>query len=226
MEKKTYISIASVIISILLLIYAFDMCYTLDYVYDFTGKSMGEKGDLWFRNDIVFLLQKKDKIHDIIWMTSLYIHIIGSLSAILIGPFQFIPYFREKFKKLHRVLGKIYIGGILFLGFPSGLYMAFYANGGIIASIAFTLLSFIWLGTTYLAYKKIKNWEIEAHQNWMIRSYAITFAAVMLRIWIPVFTFYWGINFQTTLVTTAWLSWIPNLIVAEIIIFIRKKIAK
>ena len=109
MQKKTYISIASIIISILLLIYAIDMCYTLDYFYDFTGKGLGEKGNLWFRKDIAFLLQKKEKIHDIIWMTALYIHIIGSLSAILIGPFQFISYFREKFKKIHRFLGKIYI---------------------------------------------------------------------------------------------------------------------
>jgi uncharacterized membrane protein len=225
MEKKTYISIASVIISILLLIYAIDMCYTLDYFYDFTGKSLGEKGNLWFRNDIQFLLAKKNKIHDTIWMSSLYLHIIGSLAAILIGPFQFISYFRAKFKKLHQFLGKIYIGSILFLGFPTGLYMAVYANGGIWASLGFTLLSFLWLGTTYFAYKKIKKWEIEAHQNWMIRSYAITFAAVMLRIWTPLLSWDLGVNHNLTIALTAWLSWIPNLLVAELLIFMRKKYA-
>jgi hypothetical protein len=48
----------------------------------------------------------------------------------------------------------------------------------------------------------------------MIRSYALTFAAVMLRIYLPLSQVY-GIPFEPAYQTIAWLCWVPNLIVAE-----------
>lgn len=194
--------------------------YFFDYFQYFENKDISFS-ELWMRRDIDFWMRKKDKIDDEIWAASLYLHVIGSLSAILIGPFQLLPAFRNRFLKTHRLLGKIYISAILFLGFPTGMYMAFYANGGFWASIGFGILSLLWLFSTYLAYSHIKKQNIPAHKNWMIRSYAITFAAVTLRLWTGILPHDFGLDLHTTIVAAAWLSWIPNLIVAEIIIYLQ-----
>jgi hypothetical protein len=48
----------------------------------------------------------------------------------------------------------------------------------------------------------------------MIRSYALTLAAVTLRLWLPLSQVA-GIDFMTAYVAIAWLCWVPNLLVAE-----------
>lgn len=207
------------------------MIYSAEYFFDFfhyfdsayLAKKQLNFADMFFRKNIDFWLVKKDKVQDPIWSINLYLHVIGSLTAIMTGPVQFLPAFRNRFLTVHRTLGKAYIGSILFLGVPTGAYMALYANGGLWASIGFGILSILWLLTTYLAYKHIKNRQIQAHRNAMIRSYAITFAAVMLRVWTDVLPRDFGVDYQTTIVLCAWLSWIPNIILAEIIIFFHNK---
>ncbi len=62
------------------------------------------------------------------WYSMLYIHIATSIIALVIGPLTLSTKLREKNIKLHRILGRIYIIGII-LGGVSGLYLAFYAMG-------------------------------------------------------------------------------------------------
>jgi hypothetical protein len=57
----------------------------------------------------------------------------------------------------------------------------------------------------------------------MIRSYALTFAAVTLRIWLPFLIGILGLTFIEAYKIVAWLSWIPNILVAELIISRIKK---
>jgi hypothetical protein len=52
----------------------------------------------------------------------------------------------------------------------------------------------------------------------MIRSYALCFAAVTLRIWLPLFQFALGLEFIFAYRIIAWLCWVPNLVVAELIV--------
>ncbi len=211
---------------IILLLGAALMLYSLEYYFDFfhySDKEWMQKkgftfGDMFFRKDIDFWLAKKDKVHDPLWSSALYIHVVGSLLPILIGPFQFFYAFRKKFMNLHRSLGKIYVFTILFMGVPTGYYMAIFANGGIFAVLAFLILSTLWLTTTYLAYTKIRQRKIKAHEDWMKRSYAITFAAVTLRLWTDILPNDFGVAHNETLVLAAWLAWIPNLIIAETLI--------
>lgn len=224
----------SFLIWLFLLVGVFYMLYTFEYFFDFfhyfDAEYMAKKGytfaDMFMRRDIDFWNAKKDKVNDYVWVTALYLHVIGCFFAITIGPFQFIKAFRDKYLKLHRNLGKIYLGSIFFLGVPTGGYMAIFANGGLWAQIGFTILTFLWLGSTYLAYKYVREMDIEAHQRWMIRSYAITFAAATLRFWTMLLSAYPEIFINLGVLdvrdaitaSCAWLAWIPNIIVAEIII--------
>lgn len=147
-------------------------------------------------------------------LTFVIVHVVGSMLAILIGPFQFLPGFRKgRWLKFHRWLGRTYLLGILFGGL-SGLYMAQLAYGGIISRLGFGTLACLWLYTGYRAYRHIRNKDIEQHRQWMIRSYALTFAGVMLRIWVPLFLAA-GVDFTAAYVIIAWFCWVPNLLVAE-----------
>ena len=48
-------------------------------------------------------------------------------------------------------------------------------------------------------------------------SFALTFAAVMLRIYIPV-ALVTGIGFEAAYPAIAWLCWVPNLLVAQLLV--------
>ncbi|MGI8600011.1 MAG: DUF2306 domain-containing protein [Chitinophagaceae bacterium] len=118
---------------------------------------------------------------------------------------------------LHRTLGKIYLISVLISGI-TGFYIALYATGGIIASFGFIGMSLVWLLTSTQAYRKIINLNINSHRKWMIRSYAITFSAVSLRLWLPALQFGIGLDFMTSYKIVAWISWVLNLFIAEWII--------
>jgi len=150
-------------------------------------------------------------------MTMLITHIIASMLAILIGPFQYLPGLRKgRWLNVHRWLGRTYMLSILFGGL-SGLYMAQFAYGGIITELGFASLAVLWLYTGYRAYRHIRNKDLDAHRQWMIRNYALTFAGVMLRVWAPL-SVGMGADFTTAYIIIGWACWVPNLFVAEWII--------
>ena len=158
------------------------------------------------------------------WYSMLLTHITTSIVALVIGPFTLSTKFRERNINRHRIAGRIYMVGIL-LGGISGLYLSFYATGGLVAKLGFGLLSVFWLTSAYQALHRVKNKKMKEHRNWMIRNYALTFAAVTLRIWLPLFIVLFGIeHFELSYAIIAWLAWVPNLIVAEL--FIRKRLNK
>lgn len=49
-------------------------------------------------------------------------HGLAAGCALLLGPFQFSECLRRRFTRLHRVMGRFYVGGVL-LGAPMGLYI-------------------------------------------------------------------------------------------------------
>ena len=49
----------------------------------------------------------------------------------------------------------------------------------------------------------------------MLRSYALTFAALTLRMWLPVLIAGLGMSFESAYQIVSWLAWVPNLVVME-----------
>ena len=99
----------------------------------------------------------------------------------------------------------------------AGLYIAFYATGGIFARLGFGCLAIVWLYSTSMAYKTIKKGDIQKHEAYMIYSYAACFAAVTLRIWLPMLTAFFG-DFIPAYRIVAWLCWVPNIIFAYFLV--------
>lgn len=161
---------------------------------------------------------KGDLIYNLYWKAAFYVHITGGGIALIIGWIQFSGKVRRNRITLHRRVGITYLIAILFGGL-AGFYLAFFANGGAMNNLGFALLAIAWLGSTFIAYKKIRQRQFEAHKNWMIRSYAITFAAVMLRLWMPVLIAGVGLPEAEAYAAVAWLCWVPNIFAAELIIY-------
>jgi uncharacterized membrane protein len=143
----------------------------------------------------------------------LYTHIAGAIVALALGPLQFSARLRARRTALHRWIGRTYLMGVAFGGL-AGLYMAFFAYGGSIARMGFAALALGWLYTGVQGYGAIRRRAIDEHRAWMIRNFALTFAAVTLRMYLPLSAVV-GIDFDVAYPAIAWLCWVPNLIVAE-----------
>jgi Predicted membrane protein (DUF2306) len=144
------------------------------------------------------------------------LHLAGAAIALAVGPFQLNTGLRTRFIKVHRWMGRSYVAGVL-LGGLAALALATIAQTGLPARVGFGLLAVLWLTSTGMAYRHIRARHQASHRRWMIRSYALTFAAVTLRIYLPLSQAY-GIPFDPAYQTIAWMCWVPNLVVAEWII--------
>lgn len=171
-----------------------------------------------FEYDIGFLLTKQAILHNTLWRWSFYIHISTSILVLLAGLLQFIKPLLYHYPGVHRMFGNIYIVLVIFLAAPSGLVMAFYANGGFWAKTSFVLISAGWWMFTFIAYRKIRQKNISGHINFMIRSYALTLSAISLRTYVVLLPGIIPLHGKEMYVLVAWLSWVPNLIIAELLI--------
>ncbi|MGW9687174.1 DUF2306 domain-containing protein [Flagellimonas sp. 2504JD1-5] len=153
------------------------------------------------------------------WNIAFYGHISFGGLALLTGWSQFSKKIRAKNLGLHRNLGKIYVIAALISGICS-IYIGFFATGGIVSAAGFISLGIIWLYTTLKAYGAIRSKDLQLHQGMMIYSYAACFAAVTLRIWLPLLTMAFG-EFLIAYKIVAWLCWMPNMVFAYF--WVRKK---
>ena len=150
-------------------------------------------------------------------MALITVHVVGGGIALLIAPFQFMIYRRNR--TLHRYLGRVYFL-VIMLASIGGYYMAWHAFGGLISMLGLGILSTLWWSFTLLAVMHARNGNIQAHRVWMIRSFALTYAAVTLRLMNPVL----GTIFDdvTQFRIVYWLSWSCNLALAQYWIYWRE----
>jgi len=151
----------------------------------------------------------------LIWNSAFYTHITTGGLALLLGWIQFSQKIRTSSSAIHRNLGKLYLL-LALCSSVSGAYLAVYAEGGAIAEIGFLCLAISWFVSTLMGYISILKGRISKHQQFMVYSYAACFAAVTLRLWLPLLIILYG-DFLKAYVIVAWLCWLPNLFVAYLL---------
>jgi uncharacterized membrane protein len=149
----------------------------------------------------------------------LYVHVAGACGALLVMPFQLLPWIRRRLPAAHRILGRIYVVGCL-SGGAGGLVLAFGSTSGPVATAGFGPLAVIWIFTTIQGWRFAVQRRLDQHRAWMIRSFSLTFGAVTLRLYLPLLMMA-GLSPLTAYLTTAYMSWIPNLLIAEVILLRR-----
>ena len=172
-----------------------------------------------FEKGIHFLTTKSDQTNDNpVFRVGFYVHITTSLLVLVAGLLQFLPVLARRGPGVHRQLGKFYIIGILALAAPSGLILARFANGGLAAQVGFTLQCFVWWLCTWRAYRAARQRQWSLHVDWMLRSFAVTLAALALRGESYVMYYVFETKPIETYLTVTWLSWVGNLIMVEILL--------
>jgi uncharacterized membrane protein len=152
----------------------------------------------------------------------IYTHALFGSTALVTGTLQFHRGLLRRRRALHRTIGKVYVVSSLLVG-AAGLYMSRYAAEGPGTHWGFGLLGVLLIGTTAAAYVSIRRGRIALHREWMIRSFALIFAAVTLRIELPLLIGYFQGDFAPAYRIIAWLSWVPNLLWAEACIHLTRR---
>ncbi len=111
-------------------------------------------------------------------------HGIAGACALLLGPMQFSDRLRRRFAKLHRVVGRVYIGGVFVAG-PLGFYIQYFAErmGATRSfSIAAAVDASLWMITTGIALAFILRGNVHLHRQWMTRSFAVAIVFLEVRV--------------------------------------------
>ena len=108
-------------------------------------------------------------------------HAVPAGVALLVGPFQFVRPLRRRYLNVHRWLGRVYLLSVA-LGSVTGLVAGLIAVTGFMAQAGFLLLVALWSYSGWMAYASIRKGQVQMHRVWMIRNFALTTAAIWLRL--------------------------------------------
>jgi uncharacterized membrane protein len=143
----------------------------------------------------------------------LIIHVIAAVTALVVAPVQFVALVRRRWPAFHRFAGRLYLLPCA-VGAPAGFVLALGTTLGPVAGSGFAVLALLSAGFTWLGWRSAVERRFEAHREWMLRSYAMTAAAITLRLMIPA-SAWAGLDFVASYQVIAWLSWTTNLALAE-----------
>lgn len=156
-----------------------------------------------------------------------YCHITFAALALGIGPLQFVTALRRNHPRVHRWIGRVFLGSVA-VGSVAAFVMSFFNSAAIDGFFGFGSLAVLWGWTAWRGYRAARTHDYPSHQAWLIRCFALTYAGVTLRVWLGILI---GVQLPFTarpvdvnhVMDTAYavlpfLSWLPNLVVAELLL--------
>ena len=111
-------------------------------------------------------------------------HGLAGACALLLGPMQFSDRMRQRYLRLHRVVGWVYVSGALVLA-PLGAYIQYFEER-MGESRSFTMAAVsdaaLLMLTTAVALWFILRRKVPQHRQWMTRSYAVALVFLEVRL--------------------------------------------
>jgi uncharacterized membrane protein len=143
----------------------------------------------------------------------LLVHGLAGFAALLIGPLQFSERLRRTHAKLHRVLGRVYIGAIC-VAAPMAIYIGNWEPSALSNREDWAQAGG-WMLCAVLAFIFAMKRNIPRHRQWVARSYGFTLVFVMARA-----PHLWGWHWKTEedFVTYRWFLVWAALIVPDLIL--------
>ncbi len=173
-------------------------------------------GVIW--TDERFLVDPKDEewAHIAPFQWLLLVHGLAGFAALLIGPFQFSERLRRRHTKLHRIMGRVYIGSIC-VAAPMAIYIGNNWDDTPGSAIEGWAQAGGWMLCAVLAVIFAVKRNIPRHRQWVARSYGFTFVFIMARAphivgwhWKPeadFVTYRWFLVFAALIVPDLILQW-------------------
>lgn len=149
------------------------------------------------------------------------LHIVCGMTMLLLGPLQLCRPFRNRFPKVHRLLGKVYLT-MAFLGAIPSVLISLRAHGGVPVAIAGVAKTFMHVVTAIFAIVRIKQGRVTEHREWMLRNYAIVFDIVLFRVWTMLVARF-RLKPETVYQGFTWVSFLSVMIPTESYIHLSKK---
>jgi uncharacterized membrane protein len=149
-------------------------------------------------------------------------HFIGAGCTLILGPLQFWPWFRNRFRKWHRLAGKIFIGGSILAAITVFYLLSNYTLPGSIPSLG--MLAVIWLFVTIAAYWFATKKNFKLHKQFMIRSYVCALAFLFIRLlpdineWTGIFNFIEEGPTRMRSTVFEWICWVYPLVITEFLL--------
>lgn len=164
-------------------------------------------------------ISRKDQVitENNLWISMIRIHILLAIISLITGPLGVIKAIRDKSRNFHRWNGKLYVLSII-LNFIPGVYVSFFATGGLPSIIGFLILNTLWLITTILGFWNIKRQNVMLHSQWITRSFFLSFANITIYIIVAISHNLMSISYENSYSIAVWLSWTLNLLVSEFMI--------
>lgn len=111
-----------------------------------------------------------------------YVHIFSGPCSLVCGLVLVSDRFRMRFTGWHRRLGRIQVANVLLLVTPSGLWMAFYAEAGVVAGVSLGMLALATGLCVAIGWRSAVRRQFDQHRRWMLRCYVLLCSAVVLRL--------------------------------------------
>jgi uncharacterized membrane protein len=158
----------------------------------------------------------------VVIQAAFYAHAVAGGMALITSPLQFWRGLRDRRPTLHRWIGRVALAAIG-IAAVAGLVIAPFSQAGFVGFFGFGSLAVLWLVSGWKAYAAIRRRDVASHRAWMMRNFALTYAAVTLRIWLGLLitvqalggAFEYDAAFANAYAAVPFLAWLPNLIVAE-----------
>jgi hypothetical protein len=112
-------------------------------------------------------------------------HLLPGLVALLAGPLQFSSRFRKRYPDVHRKIGRTYVGCVL-VSAPFALLIPFVGPKDPFFTIGVICHASVWFTATLMAFLTARSRLMVDHKRWMMKSYALTFSFVLIRVLGPV----------------------------------------
>lgn len=150
---------------------------------------------------------------------TLVIHSYAAALCILLSTPSIFFKTDQHLRWLHRSSGRIvlYIG--VFILFPSAIVLTYFAYGAWFVKLPFYLLSVLYILFLIIGIQKAKWGLMLSHRKWMIRFYILLTSALWLRINMFVVIYSTGTLHDFQYFMAAILSWLPQIIIAEILFY-------
>ena len=148
-------------------------------------------------------------------------HGLAAACALILGPMQFSDRLRQRYVKLHRVVGRIYIAGA-FIAAPMGVYVQ-YLDEKTGFSRTFTIETMIqgglWMLTTGIALAFILKGKVQQHRQWMTRSFG---TGPLIFLEARVIFSLTGVNSPAAIETVVWICTASSIFIADLVLQVQE----
>lgn len=161
-------------------------------------------------------------------------HGITGALALFLGPLQFSVRLRQRFLRWHRLIGRIYVGGVA-VAAPLGAWIEYVKYTHNIAPLRLVVASSgfgaLFVLTTGMGFLMIKRRNIQAHRRWMTRSYAVALVFLIVRCvdqipWLTKIADYPSMLLETYFISDLWMYIAFSLAAAELLLLFERMFKK